>query len=117
MVRLQESETPAKPVYTETLVPVTLMLTEPFVRIGIYSTPEQALKHIILDYIERQIARVEAQIRHYEQKHRRTFAEWTRELVERATIADEDEWMEWEAALDMLEGWRQVKRLIEQSDV
>lgn len=43
-----------------TLAQVTFLLTESFVRAGIYASPEQALKHIILDYIERQIAWVEA---------------------------------------------------------
>jgi len=100
-----------------TLTQVTSLLTEPFVRTGIYDRPEQALKHIILDYVERQIAWAEAERRRYEQKHQCAFAEWSESLSGQATIADEDDWMEWEAVLDMLDGWRQIKAEVEHSNV
>jgi hypothetical protein len=100
-----------------TLAQVTSLLTQPFVRTGIYASPEQALKHIILDYIERQIAWAEAERRRYEQKYQCTFSEWSKSLSGQATISDEDDWMEWEAILDMLEGWRQIKAEVEQSSV
>lgn len=93
------------------------LLTEPFVRTGIYGSPEQALKHIILDYIERQIAWAEAELRRYEHKYQHTFAGWTESLVGQASITAEDDWMEWEATLDMLEGWRQITATIEKSYV
>lgn len=96
------------------LIPI---LTEPFVRTGLYPSPEQALKHIILDYIERQIAWAEAELGRYEQKYQLTFDEWSKSLSGRATITDEDNWMEWEATLDMLDGWRQIKAEVEQSNV
>jgi hypothetical protein len=83
---------------------VAAILTEPFAQTGIYASPEQALKHIILDYIERQIAWAEAEIQRYEQKHQQTFSEWTESLLGQASIAEEDDWMEWEATIDMLEG-------------
>ena len=93
------------------------ILTEPLVRTGLYPSPEQALKSIILDYIERQIAQIEAELKRYEQKYQQTFAKWSESLSGRATIADEDDWLEWEANLDMLDGWRQIKSEIEQSNV
>jgi len=99
------------------LTQTTHLLTEPFVRTGIYASPEQALKHIVLDYLDRQIAWAEKKIRRYERKYQRTFAEWTRALSGQATVTDEDVWMEWEATLDMLDGWRQIRAEIAQSDV
>jgi hypothetical protein len=93
------------------------ILTEPLVCTGLYPSPEQALKSIILDYIERQITQIEAELKRYEQKYQQTFAEWSESLSGRATIADEDDWLEWEANLDMLDGWRQIKSEIEQSNV
>ena len=100
-----------------TLTQTAFLLTEPFVRTGIYSSPELALKHIILDYVERQIAWARAECWRYEQKYQQTFAEWTESLSGQAAIVDEDDWMEWEATLDMLDGWRQVKTQVEQSSV
>lgn len=102
---------------TTTIIQVIPILTEPFVRAGLYPSPERALKHIILDYIERQIAWAEAEIQRYEQQYQCTFAEWSESLSGRATITDEDDWMEWEATLDMLNGWRQIKAEVEQSNV
>ncbi len=100
-----------------TLTQVTSLLTEPFVRTGVYDSSEQALKHIILDYIERQIAWAQAELRRYEQKYQCTFADWSESLSGRATVADEDDWMEWEALLNMLDSWRQIKAEVEQSSV
>ena len=93
------------------------LLTEPLVRAGFYPTTEQALKHIILDYIDRRIAWAQTKVRRLEKKHGQSFADYTRSLTGRATIADEDEWMEWESLLDMLESWRQVKTEVQHSDV
>ncbi len=100
-----------------TLTQTAFLLTEPFVRTGIYASPEQALKHIVLDYVERQIAWASAEIGRYEQKYQQTFAEWTESLSGRASVSDEDDWMEWEAILDMLDGWQRVKTTVEQSSV
>jgi hypothetical protein len=98
---------------TATLTQVASFLAEPLVRTGLYASPEQALKHSILDYIERQLAQAEANRAHYEQKYQRTFAEWSASLVGQATLAEEDDWMEWEATLDMVQGWQQVKAKVE----
>lgn len=102
---------------TTAITQVIPILTEPFVRAGLYPSSEQALKHIILDYIKRQIAWAEAEVKRYEQKHQQTFEEWSKALSARATIADEDEWMEWEATLAMLDGWRRIEVEVEQSNV
>ncbi len=102
---------------TIALSQVIPILTEPLVRTGLYPSSEQALKHIILDYIERQIAWAEAEIRRYEQKYQQTFVEWSESLSGRATITEEDDWLEWEAACDMLDSWQQIKAEVEQSNV
>ena len=102
---------------TAILNQVANWLAEPFVRTGVYPNAEQALKHIFLDYIQRQIAWAEVAVQRYEQKHGAPFATWTRAIAGKATIADEDEWMEWEAVLDMLAGWRQIQAEIEQNYV
>ena len=111
---LEKREADMAPNTFSDVIPV---LTEPFVKTGICASQEQALKHVILDYVERQIAWAESELRRYEQKHQKGFAAWSKSLVGRATVEDEDEWMEWEATTDMLEGWHQIKATLEQSDV
>ncbi len=93
------------------------LITEPLVRAGFYPSSEQALKHIVLDYIDRRIAWVQTQVRRLEKKHGQSFALYSQSLIGQATPADEDEWMEWESLLDMLENWRQVKAEVQRSDV
>ena len=102
---------------TNELAQTVPLLTEPLVRAGFYSTTEQALKHIVLDFIDRRIAWAQGKARRLEKKHGQSFADYTHALSGRATIADEDEWMEWESLLDMLESWRQVKAEVQRSDV
>jgi hypothetical protein len=93
------------------------LLTEPLVRAGIYPSAEQALKQIVLDYVDRRIAWAQAKARRFEKRHGQSFSDYSRSLAGRASEADEDEWMEWESLLDMLESWRQVKTEIQHSDV
>ena len=70
-----------------------------------------------IDCIERQIVWAEAEIARYEQKYQQTFAEWTESLRGQATLAQEDDWLEWGATRDMLDSWRHIKAEIDQSDV
>lgn len=101
---------------TLTLPQTIPLLTEPLVRAGFYPTPEQALKHIVLDFVDRRITWAQAKIRRLEKKHGQSFGDYTQTLSGRASIADEDEWMEWESLIDMLAGWRQVKVEVQSSD-
>ncbi len=87
-------------------IDVTLAHVASLLPTGVSANSEQMLKQIILDYVERQIALAEVEIRHYEQKYERTFGECT------AAIADEDDWTEWKAALDVLDNWRRVKTAV-----
>ena len=44
-----------------------------------------------------------------------TFGEFTAHLRGRANIEQEDDWLEWEAALDMLSDWEAIKKELLQS--
>lgn len=61
-------------------------------------------------HIDQQIALYEEQARAFEARHGMTFEEYTRNLRDRASIAEEDEWMDWEKALVFLRKWKKVKR-------
>ena len=63
-------------------------------------------------HIDRQIALYEEQARAFEARHGMTFEEYTRNLRGRASIAEEDEWMDWEEALVFLGKWKKIKRQI-----
>ncbi len=93
------------------------LLTDPLVRAGFYPTSDQALKQIVLDYVDRRIVWSLNKVRRLEKKHGLTFTEFSQALSGRASIADEDEWMAWESLLDMLESWREAKLEIQRRDV
>jgi len=85
-------------------------LFAPLVREGLFKSYDELLKSLLLDYIDRQIALHEEQVRAFEAKHGMTFEEYTRNLRGRATIVEEDEWMDWEEALVFLRKWNKIKR-------
>ena len=66
-----------------------------------------------MEQIERKIALYERRVKRFEKKHRINFEAYTKRLKNRATIREEDEWMEWESAIDMLAAWRKAKKALE----
>ncbi len=62
--------------------------------------------------IDQQIAFYEEQARAFEAKRGMTFEEYTRDLKGRASIAEEDECMDWEEALVFSRKWKKIKRQI-----
>jgi hypothetical protein len=87
-------------------------LFAPLVREGIFKSYDELLKSLLLDYIDRQIIFYKEQARAFEVKHEMTFEEYTRNLRGRASIAEEDEWMDWEEALVFLRKCNKIKRQI-----
>lgn len=64
-------------------------------------------------HIDRQITLYEEQVRAFEARHGMTFEEYTRDLRGRASISEEEEWMDWEKALVFLRKWKKIKRQID----
>jgi hypothetical protein len=85
-------------------------LFTPLVREGIFKSYDELLKSLLLDYIDRQITLHEKRVRAFEAKHEMTFEEYTCSLRGKASIAEEDEWMDWEEALVFLRKWKKIKR-------
>lgn len=84
-------------------------LFAPLVQEGIFESYDELLKRLLLDYIDRQITFYEGQVRAFEAKHGMTFEEYTQNLRGRASIAEEDDWMDWEEALIFLRKWKKIK--------
>lgn len=85
-------------------------IVDSLVRTGHYETQADALRAIAMEQIKRKISSYERRIKRFERKHRTNFEAYTRRLRNRATVTQEDEWMEWESAVDMLEAWRRAGR-------
>ncbi len=83
------------------------------VGLGHYKSQSDALRAMALEQVKRKIAQFERRVRRFEKKHRTTFEKYGKRLRNRATIRQEDEWMEWEASIEMLDAWRKTKKVLE----
>ncbi len=96
-----------------------MMLTEhisdivrPLVLSGIYKNEEVALKEIILDHVLRKNQKYKRIILEFKAKHKLSFEEFSKKIKNRATIEEEDDWMDWKAAIEMNEAWNNVANVI-----
>lgn len=80
---------------------------------GRYPTQADAIRAMAIEQVDRKIALYESRVKRLEKKHGVKFETFGKRLRGRATIQQEDEWMDWEAALAMLAAWRKAKRAIE----
>jgi len=93
------------------------IIIEPLVRRGWYKSPAEALKEIVLEYVRQKINKAKAEIAALETKYGMTFEEFTEAIKGKASIQEEDDWMQWESALDMLQAWQETEKEILASDV
>ena len=87
-------------------------IIKPFMEAGIYKNEEDALENILEDLVEVKISRYKEEIKGFENKHKTTFSKFTEKIKDgkHGSIEEENEWMEWEAAINMLEAWTKVKK-------
>ncbi len=83
-------------------------LARPFVELGIYDSPEKCAKELIAEMAERKIRYYSRAVKSFEAKYGMPFSKFTQKLKGRAKPKQEDDWMEWEAATDMLDAWKKA---------
>ena len=72
---------------------------------GVYKDVDTALRALAVEQVERKIAAYQEQVQAFDRKYRHSLEEHRRLLEGRASMAKEDEWMEWQGAQVMLEAW------------
>lgn len=88
-------------------------ILKPLVVTGIYKDEKVALKDIVADYIVRKIEEYTNTIRSMEAKYGNEFSKITKDFKNKATMENEEDWMEWKAAIVMSQSWNQaLKKLI-----
>lgn len=75
---------------------------------GVYKNEEAAIKAMAIEQIERKIAAYSEQVQTFERKYQHTLDEHSRVLQGKATMEEEDEWMDWKSAVVMLDSWRKA---------
>lgn len=94
-------------------IKVLEVIANTLVDTGRYQNQADAIRGIAIEQINRKIALYESRVRRIQRKHRTSFETYTKRLRGRATIRQEDEWMDWETALAMLTAWRKAKKALE----
>ena len=89
---------------------VLTTIAESLVATRKYHSLDEALYALAIGEVDRKIAKYRRRISHLKKKHGMTFDEFTTHLRGRATIEQEDDWLEWEAAIDMLSSWEATKK-------
>ncbi len=97
---------------------------EALVKRNIFASEEEAIGELVRDYVLRQVDILETNIHQFEQKYGMDFQQFQQYLHERsvllenkslpaeqlktlnaAIMQEEDDWLDWKAARNMLENW------------
>lgn len=87
------------------------------VQTGAYKDEQSALKSLAIEQAEKKIAAYRRTIKRLERRYKvRSLTEFTRLIKGHATLQQEDDWLEWKAAVEMIEGWQQTLRQLVNSE-
>jgi len=78
--------------------------------LGLYDSTREFIRDITREFIKHKIEIYKKQLKAFEQKYRMSFDALSKKLEKGASIPEEDEWMEWEAAENMLKVWKQAAK-------
>ncbi len=82
---------------------------KPLVELGLYDSTREFVRDVTEEFIKHKIEFYKKQLTAFKKKHG-SFGAFSKKLEKGASIAEEDEWMEWEAAENMLEVWERAAR-------
>ncbi|MBL7183431.1 MAG: hypothetical protein ISS50_03160 [Anaerolineae bacterium] len=94
---------------------VLTTIAESLVATKKYKNLDEALYALAIAEADRKITKYRRRVNHLKKKYDMAFDEFTAHLRGRANIEQEDDWLEWEAALDMLSDWEATKKELLQS--
>jgi hypothetical protein len=75
---------------------------------GLYKDVTTAIRALALEQVERKIAHYEERVQAFESQHGHSLEAYSGLLEGKASIGDEEEWMEWKGAVVMLEAWQKA---------
>jgi len=90
-------------------------LAKPFTDVGLYDSTTTFFKGLIQDVIEHKISHYKHIAKKFERKYGMEFSDFSKKLEQGATIKEEDDWMEWGAAINMLGAWGETAETISHS--
>jgi hypothetical protein len=82
----------------------------PLVELGLYDSSGEFIKDVTSDFIKHKIQFYKKQLKIFEKKYNMSFNALSKKLETGASIPEEDDWMEWEAADNMLKVWKKAAK-------
>ncbi len=87
-------------------------LAKPFLDIGLYDSPTTFFRDVLRDMVTHKLDHYECIIEKFERKYSMDFSDFSKKLERGAAIKEEDDWMEWEAAINMRGAWKNTIRRV-----
>ena len=85
-------------------------IAKPLMELGLYDSTKELIRDVTSEFIKHKIEIYKNQLKAFEKKYRMSFDAFSNKLKKGASIEQEDEWMEWEAAENMLKAWKQAAK-------
>lgn len=78
-----------------------------------FASKEDALRSLARSAVRERVLRYRRRIQRLERKHSADFAGFTRRIEGSATPQQEDDWLAWRSAIDMMNEWQAVYRSLD----
>ena len=85
-------------------------LIRPLIISGVYKNEMSALKDIMINFVNNRINDYSLQKQKFNIKYKKSFDDFTKNLRGDASFSDEDDWMDWKAAIEMEKAWMETLR-------
>jgi hypothetical protein len=82
-------------------------IAKSFVESGLYESTDEFVSDLVKDMAARKIKAYQKKIKAYEEKYG-SFKKYAQKIRGNASPKEEDIWMDWEAAINMLNAWKQA---------
>lgn len=83
---------------------------KPLMDLGLYDSTREFIRDVTLEFIKNKIEFYKKQLKFFEKKYGMPFSTFSKKLEKGASISEENDWMEWEAAKNMIKVWKQAAR-------
>jgi len=83
---------------------------KPLLELGLYGSTREFIRDVTSEFIKHKIEFYKKQLKVFEKKYGMSFGTFSKRLEKGASIPEEDDWMEWEAAENMLKVWKQAAK-------
>ena len=83
---------------------------KPLVELGLYGSTREFIQEITSEFIKHKIEFYKKQLKVFEKKYGMSFSTFSKKLEKTASIPEEDDWMEWEAAENMIGVWKKAAK-------